>query len=211
MKEHARRIVDQLLEAEEFDPNEYLNRLPVRFDAGELLRLLNQEASGWCMDSPEDKQAFIQWMQTHSTLFPDFDHAMNVIAANDSWCFDAPDDIVSFITAVDPRRVAESDEDVDRYLTGVVPDDATMYDLDNALASRGFQFWEYDPEKKVLVNRWVYKHGNDFWVLNPVFVLQPERDYWNLQSWRNGLLVTSQSGRLKDLMRYFDRYSKGKS
>jgi hypothetical protein len=110
------------------------------------------------------------------------------------------------IAQVIVNKLLEADDDVDRYLSGVVGPEASLLDLDNALVSRGFQFWEYDPQKKVLVNRWVYKQGDEFWVINPVFHLQPEKDYWNIQLWRNNVLIRSESGKMRDMIAYFDRH-----
>lgn len=97
------------------------------------------------------------------------------------------------------------DPEVGRYLSGVVGPEASLWDLDNALSSRGFRFYEYDGTPPVLVNRWIYKQGGEFWVINPVFKLQPEKDYWNIQLWQDDTLKRSESGRMRDMIALFDR------
>lgn len=106
------------------------------------------------------------------------------------------------------NKLLEADDDIDRYLSGVVGPEASLWDLDSAVNSRGFRFREYDGTPPVLVNRWIYNHGDEFWVINPIFVLQPEKDYWNIQLWRNGNLIHSESGKMRDILAFFDRKRK---
>jgi len=102
-------------------------------------------------------------------------------------------------------KLLEADEDVDRYLTGIVPGEQPHEAMDDFLTSRGFRFREYDGTPPVLVNRWVYQSGPDYWVINPIFHLEPERDYWNMQWWRGDKLILSTAGPLRSLMQTFDQ------
>jgi len=103
------------------------------------------------------------------------------------------------------NKLLEADEDVGHYLSGIVPHEQPHEAMEDFLASRGFRFREYDGTPPVLVNRWIYQSGRDYWVINPIFHLEPERDYWNMQWWRDGKMMTSQAGQLRWLMQYFDR------
>lgn len=102
------------------------------------------------------------------------------------------------------NNLLENDADTERYVQGIVPSEPSLWDLDNALHSRGFQFWEYDPQMKVKVNRWVYEQGDDFWVVNPSVEPYPEA-WFNIQHWVGSKLVDSYTSDLRKIVRYFDK------
>jgi|PlaIllAssembly_1097288.scaffolds.fasta_scaffold03532_7 hypothetical protein len=112
-----------------------------------------------------------------------------------------PDTVVNKLLEVD-------DPDVERYLKGVVPPKATLWDLDNALWSRGFQFWEYDGTPPVLVNRWLYKQGDEFWMVAPLDKKNPKNDWFNIQCWRGPNLVHNFSAGLQKVVEFFDKNRK---
>lgn len=97
------------------------------------------------------------------------------------------------------------DPDVERYMKGVVPPDPTLWDMDEALHSRGFQFREYDGTPPVLVNRWIYQRGEEYWVVTPLG--QDEVSY-NIQCWRADRLIHNMTSTLRNVVEFFDRERK---
>ncbi len=104
--------------------------------------------------------------------------------------------------------LAEGD-DVERYMQGVVPPQPSLWDMDTALHSRGFKFFEYAGTPPVLVNRWIYKRGDEFWVVNPMEKENPDNEWFNLQCWRNGVLFCNITNRLREVVKFFDRERRG--
>jgi hypothetical protein len=88
-----------LREAEEPDPEHYINKLPAVFKPGETIEAIQNECA-YCMDDPEDKAAFIEWIKQHENLFPDVAKALAVIERNDSWCTDELADMAAFFEAL---------------------------------------------------------------------------------------------------------------
>ena len=92
----AKQIVDELLEADDADPETYLQGLPPVFNGQKLLDAIAMDGDSFCMYSPSDKQAFLAWIKDHENLFPDVDKALSVIHLNDSWCTDNDVDMCAF-------------------------------------------------------------------------------------------------------------------
>ena len=90
-------IVNNLLEGDDIPPEDYLKKLPPRFDAEDMLRRIRREASSFCMDSEADKRSFLKWIKNNENLFPDVLKAQAVVRANDSWCTDSDIDMSDFI------------------------------------------------------------------------------------------------------------------
>ncbi len=90
---------EDLHEAEEPSPEHYINKLPPAFDADTALQRIQIECS-YCMDNPSDKEAFLAWIETNHSLFPDVAKAMEIIGSNDSWCTDSEDDMIAFFEAL---------------------------------------------------------------------------------------------------------------
>lgn len=95
----VKHIVSTLLEAEEPAPEHYINKLPAVFKPGETIEAIQNECA-YCMDDPEDKAAFIEWIKQHENLFPDVAKALAVIERNDSWCTDELADMSAFFEAL---------------------------------------------------------------------------------------------------------------
>lgn len=107
------------------------------------------------------------------------------------------------------NKLLEADDDVQRYVSGVVPPNATLYDGDEALHSRGFRFREYDGTPPVLVNRWIYQQGEEFWVISPLEKANPENKLFNIQCWRGGNLIHNYTENMQKVVAFFDRLRRG--
>lgn len=97
------REFNNLKEAEEPGPEHYLQQLPSAFDPDTTLERIQSECA-YCMDSPEDKAAFLKWIQDNEDLFPDVAKALAIVQRNDSWCTDSEDDMLAFFEAIGFRR-----------------------------------------------------------------------------------------------------------
>jgi len=89
----------RVTEADDVDPEEYIQRLPSSFNADEAMRQI-QDDTAWCMDNPQERALFIRWIKDHENLFPDVAKAMEVISQNDSWCTDSDEDMEAFFAAI---------------------------------------------------------------------------------------------------------------
>jgi len=118
---NAPQIVATLLEdAPEPSPEYYLNKLPVRFERDELFRRMLREVNALCMDSREDKQSFIAWMEQHADLFPDLEQAKAVVIGNDSWCWDSEQDIGAFLDEITPLPEADQPKaNIERFIAAI--------------------------------------------------------------------------------------------
>src|SRR5512143_242155 len=99
----AKAIVSKLLEVDEPPPEHYLGQLPPAFDPEVTMERIQSECA-YCMDSREDKQAFLDWIKSNEDLFPDVAKAMAIIQRNDSWCTDSEDDMLAFCEALGFQR-----------------------------------------------------------------------------------------------------------
>lgn len=93
----AKDIVTEMLD--EPGPEHYINRLPPVFRPGETLERIQAECA-YCMDDPEDKENFMDWIRRNENLFPDVAKALAVIEKNDSWCTDELTDMTAFFEAI---------------------------------------------------------------------------------------------------------------
>jgi hypothetical protein len=151
MMKKANQIVAKLLEADEPPPEHYMNSLPVRFDREQLRRVMQHEASAWCMDVPEDKQAFLAWMQTHADLFPDLQYAVDVITANDAWCFDSGEDIERFLNAINPQHADYAKSNFERFAAAIGAENAAQEASVLARfkrAVRGYIIWAHAGDEQ---------------------------------------------------------------
>lgn len=90
----AAELVNDLLEADP-DPERYIAQLPGNFDILDVLERIKNECA-YCMDNPQDKAAFLDWLAANENLFPDVAKAQEVIIDNDSWCTDSDEDMLAF-------------------------------------------------------------------------------------------------------------------
>lgn len=107
------------------------------------------------------------------------------------------------------NKLLEADDDVERYVKGIVPPEPSLFDLDNALWSRNFKFWEYDGTPPVLVNRWIYQQGDEFWMISPLEKANPENKLFNIQCWRGGNLIHNYTENMQKVVAFFDRLRRG--
>lgn len=106
-------------------------------------------------------------------------------------------------------RLLEADEEVTRYVKGVVPPHAQVHEVEDALRSRNFQFFKYHGVVPVLVNRWIYEKGDEFWVISPLEKSNPENKLFNIQCWRKGELIHNYTDDMQKVVAYFDRLRRG--
>jgi hypothetical protein len=90
------QIVGRLLE-DEVNPQDYIDALPFSLEINRLVKGIMREAP-YCMDVPEEKQNFLNWLDNNSQLLPDLERAKDIITANQSWCFDNVEDVALFIS-----------------------------------------------------------------------------------------------------------------
>jgi len=148
----ASSIVAKLLEADEPPPEHYINKLPVRFERQELFQRMLREVNALCMDSLEDKRAFIEWMKQHADLFPDLPGAINTIVSNDSWCWDSESDIAAFLDEITPApEVDDPQSNFERFAAAIGAENAAQEASVLARfkrAVRGYIIWAHAGDEQ---------------------------------------------------------------